>query len=92
MEELASGGTAGVTGNQVALPTQGASALEIVQRNYDLVGSASTAGVLLIVHAPWPIWAIWVGIVSYQVVNRIAHRRAQAPSEGDGDHGPRNRP
>lgn len=50
---------------------------QLLKRNYDVVGTVSTAGVLLIVHAPWPLWVAWGGIVAYQVGNRIARRRAR---------------
>jgi hypothetical protein len=43
----------------------------MLKRNYDLVATVSTAGVLLIVHAPWPLWAVWGVIVTYQLGNRI---------------------
>ena len=46
--------------------------MNTLRRNYDLVASVSTAGVLLIVHAPWPFWAVWAGVVTYQLGNRIA--------------------
>ncbi|MBS1691427.1 MAG: hypothetical protein JST91_04325 [Actinobacteria bacterium] len=42
----------------------------LIRHNYDLVATASTAGVLLIVHAPWPLWAVWGGILAYQIGNR----------------------
>lgn len=46
--------------------------LKTISANYDLVATASTAGVLLIVHAPWPFWAVWAAVTAYQVGNRIA--------------------
>jgi hypothetical protein len=44
--------------------------MHTLRANYDLIGSVSTAGVLLAVHAPWPFWAIWAAVVAYQVGNR----------------------
>lgn len=49
--------------------------LHLLKQNYDLVGTASTAGVLLIVHAPWPLWVVWGGVLAYQAGNRINHAR-----------------
>ncbi|MDF3309733.1 hypothetical protein P3H15_32465 [Rhodococcus sp. T2V] len=48
----------------------------MLKRNYDVVGSISTAAVLLIVSAPWPLWVVWGGIVAYQVQNRLRYRYA----------------
>lgn len=45
--------------------------MNVLRRNYDLVASVSTAGVLLIVSAPWPFWAVWGVAVTYQLGNRI---------------------
>lgn len=45
--------------------------MNTIKANYDLVATASTAGVLLIIGAPWPFWAIWGGTTAYQVGNRI---------------------
>jgi len=46
--------------------------MNTLKANYDLVGSVATAGVLLIVAAPWPFWAVWGAVVTYQIGNRIA--------------------
>ena len=45
--------------------------MHTIRANYDLVGSVATAGILLIVGAPWPFWAIWGAAVTYQLGNRI---------------------
>ncbi|MCV7064729.1 hypothetical protein H7H51_01685 [Mycolicibacterium farcinogenes] len=45
--------------------------MQIIRANYDIVATAATAGVLLIVHAPWPFWAVWGVVTSYQLGNRI---------------------
>lgn len=45
--------------------------MDILRRNYDLVGTVSTAGVLLIVDAPWPLWAVWGIVTALQIGNRI---------------------
>lgn len=45
--------------------------MRILRGNSDLVATASTAGVLLIVHAPWPFWAVWGVVTTYQIGNRI---------------------
>lgn len=45
----------------------------MLRRHYDLVATAGTAGVLLIVGAPWPFWLVWAGVLAYQVGNRWRH-------------------
>ena len=45
--------------------------MKTLKANYDLIGTASTAGVLLIVNAPWPFWAVWAAVSTYQIGNRI---------------------
>lgn len=45
--------------------------MNVLRRNYDLVGTVSTAGVLLIVGAPWPFWTVWGAVTAYQLGNRI---------------------
>lgn len=45
--------------------------MDTLRRNYDLVGTASTAGILLIVHTPWPFWTAWGAVTTYQIGNRI---------------------
>ncbi len=42
----------------------------MIRRNYDVIATAGTAGVLMIVHAPWPFWLVWGGITAYQATNR----------------------
>lgn len=46
--------------------------MNTLKANYDLIGTASTAGVLLIVRAPWPFWAVWGAVTAYQIGNRVA--------------------
>ncbi|WP_172826971.1 hypothetical protein [Rhodococcus sp. KB6] len=48
----------------------------MLQRNYDIVATISSAAVLTILSAPWPLWIVWGGIVAYQVQNRIRFRHA----------------
>ena len=48
----------------------------MLRRNQDIAVTAATAGVLLIISAPWPLWVVWVGIVAYIVQNRIRSRYA----------------
>lgn len=45
--------------------------MDTIRRNYDLVATAAAAGVLLVVDAPWPLWAIWGTVTAYQVGNRV---------------------
>lgn len=45
--------------------------MKTLKANYDLIGTASTAAVLMIVHAPWPFWAVWAAATCYQIGNRI---------------------
>lgn len=45
--------------------------MHTLRANYDIVGSVAAAGVLLIVNAPWPFWAVWGTAVAYQFGNRI---------------------
>lgn len=47
----------------------------MLRRNYDIVGTVATAGVLLIVSAPWPLWVVWGGIVAYIAQDRIRAAR-----------------
>lgn len=47
--------------------------MNLIRRNYDIVASIGTAGVLLAVRAPWPLWIVWGGAVAYQLGNRIIH-------------------
>lgn len=44
--------------------------MEILKANYDLVVTAFTAGVLLLVGAPLPLWAVWATVAILQIVNR----------------------
>ncbi|MCZ4556074.1 hypothetical protein O4215_10845 [Rhodococcus maanshanensis] len=48
----------------------------MLRKNYDVVATIGTAGVLLIVSAPWPLWLVWTGIVGYLATNRLRHRHA----------------
>jgi hypothetical protein len=36
--------------------------MEILKANYDLVVTAFTAGVLLLIGAPLPLWALWAAV------------------------------
>jgi len=47
--------------------------MQILRANYDLVATASTAGILLAVGAPWPLWAAWGVLLSYQLGNRVVN-------------------
>lgn len=46
--------------------------MHILKRNYDLVATVGTAGVFLAVGVPWPLWAAWGALLTYQLGNRIA--------------------
>ena len=46
--------------------------MQVLRANYDLVATASTAGVFLAVGVPWPLWAAWGAMATYQIGNRIA--------------------
>ena len=48
--------------------------MDVLKQNYDLVATASSAGVLLTLDAPWPLWLAWAGILTYQLANRWQHR------------------
>ncbi|WP_166436376.1 hypothetical protein [Tsukamurella asaccharolytica] len=50
----------------------------MLRRNYDLVATAGSAGVLLAIGAPWPLWLVLGGIVTFQVANRITRRSPAA--------------
>lgn len=43
----------------------------MIRRNYDIIGTITTGGVLAILHAPWPLWLWWVGIVAYVAQGRV---------------------
>ncbi|WP_165612748.1 hypothetical protein [Mycobacterium kubicae] len=45
--------------------------METLTRNYDLVATASTAGVFLAIGAPWPLWAAWGALLTGQIGNRV---------------------
>ncbi|WP_292990645.1 hypothetical protein [Mycobacterium sp.] len=45
--------------------------MDTLRRNYDLVATASTAGVFAIVDTPWPLWVAWGVMASLQVGNRV---------------------
>lgn len=49
--------------------------MNILQRNYDLVASASTGATLSALSAtiglPWPIWAVYGVVVAGQLGNRM---------------------
>jgi hypothetical protein len=45
--------------------------MRTLQRNYDLVATASTAGVFLSLDVPWPLWAAWAALLTFQIGNRI---------------------
>lgn len=48
-----------------------------MNRYIDLLITASTGGVLVLLHQPWPLWLIWAGILVYQIgwrVNRATTR------------------
>lgn len=51
--------------------------MNLLRSNYDLVATAATAGVFLIVNAPWPLWAVWGVALTYQIGNRARHARAR---------------
>ena len=43
----------------------------MLKRNYDLVATVSTAAVFTMLNVPWPLWAAWGLVVTYQFGNRI---------------------
>ncbi|WP_169846773.1 hypothetical protein [Rhodococcus marinonascens] len=45
--------------------------LNVLRRNYDIVGTVSTGAVLWVLNAPWPLWLVWGGIIVYVVQDRI---------------------
>jgi hypothetical protein len=44
--------------------------MEFLKANYDLVVAAFTAGVLFLVGAPLPLWAVWATVATLQVLSR----------------------
>lgn len=54
-------------------PTTEGETVNLLKRNYDLVATASTGGVFLALGVPWPFWAAWGALASYQIGNRIRH-------------------
>ena len=49
--------------------------MEILKANYDLVVTAFTAGVLLFIGAPLPLWAVWAAVAVLQVTTRLGRGR-----------------
>lgn len=49
--------------------------LEAMRRNYDIVGTAATGAVLWSLSAPWPLWAVWGGIIAFIAQDRIRAAR-----------------
>ena len=45
--------------------------MDILRRNYDLVATVGTGGVLLALDAPSPLWAVYGVMVTYQIGNRV---------------------
>lgn len=45
--------------------------MDLLRRNYDLVSTVGTGGVLLALDAPWPLWAVYGVMVTLQIGNRI---------------------
>lgn len=43
----------------------------MIRRNYDITVTATAGCVLAILHAPWPLWAVWGGIVIYVAQGHI---------------------
>lgn len=52
--------------------------LEMMRRNYDVVGTAATGSVLWVLGAPWPLWLVWSGIIVFLVQDRIRASRLRA--------------
>jgi len=49
--------------------------MEIIKANYDLVVTAFTAVVLLLIGAPLPLWAVWAAVAVLQVSTRLGRGR-----------------
>lgn len=49
--------------------------LDVMRRNYDIVGTVATGGALWALHAPWPLWAVWGGIIVFIAQDRIRAAR-----------------
>ena len=45
--------------------------MEILKANYDLVVTAFTGGVLFLIGAPLPLWAVWAAVAALQVSSRM---------------------
>ncbi|MFE3291664.1 hypothetical protein [Rhodococcus sp. NPDC059234] len=49
--------------------------LELLKRNYDILGTVSTGAVLWVLHAPWPLWVAWGGVIAFIAQDRIRASR-----------------
>jgi hypothetical protein len=49
--------------------------MEILKANYDLVVTAFVGGVLLLIGAPLPLWAVWAAVAVLQVSTRLGRGR-----------------
>lgn len=45
--------------------------MDLLRRNYDLVASFSTGAAFLALNVPWPLWAAYGVMVTFQIGNRI---------------------
>ncbi len=52
--------------------------MEILRANYDLAVTALVAGVLLLIGAPLPLWAVWAVVAVLQVSTRLGRGRRAA--------------
>ncbi|EOM75771.1 hypothetical protein DW322_16365 [Rhodococcus rhodnii] len=48
---------------------------DFMRENYDIAGTAATGAVLWSLHAPWPLWLVWCGIIAFIVYDRTAAAR-----------------
>jgi hypothetical protein len=49
--------------------------MEILKANYDLVVTAFVGGVLLLIGAPLPLWAVWAAVAVLQIFGRLGRGR-----------------
>jgi hypothetical protein len=45
--------------------------VDLLRRNYDLVATVGTGGVLLVLDVPWPLWVVYGVTVTFQIGNRV---------------------
>jgi hypothetical protein len=52
--------------------------MELLKANYDLFIAAFTGGVLFLIGAPLPLWAVWAAVTVLQVFSRMSRGRRKS--------------